>query len=187
MDWIDFGRAVFHDPESPAFFSADFAREFVVAVFIFLIGWAASLRSARGRMKARLIDELVLSQRELFKRAYPPNWNENDVRERIMLQPFADKVEFIIFNLKSENQMGASEIADLENYHQSVLEFIDVWARVRRRSRKYDAAYEATFASLNNFLDRFAPRHVRRISGLIDRAANGAETDQSGELFGLAD
>jgi hypothetical protein len=176
MSLSEFAASIFYDKNSPAFFSADFYREFVVAVFIYLIGWASSLRSARGRLKARIIDELVLAQRELFKRAYPETWNENATRENWMLSPFLDRISFVAFNLKQEGQLSASETRTLEAYLSLVEEFIAQWSVTKRRRSNYDDKYEAAFAALRDFLEMVAPRQVRRIDGLIVRASGNGQT-----------
>ena len=67
MTITEYIHEVFSGDGSPVYFNADFGREIVVATFIFFIGWASSLRRSRGQLKLRLIDELVMAQRELFK------------------------------------------------------------------------------------------------------------------------
>ncbi|MCR9080040.1 MAG: hypothetical protein NXH78_13170 [Hyphomonadaceae bacterium] len=176
MTLTEYIHEVFSGDGSPVYFNADFGREFVVAIFIFFIGWASSRRASRSQMKARLIDELVLAQRELFKRAYPDNWNEDDVREYWMLSPFVDRISFVIFNFKNEGRLRASQIGELENYLGKTESFIALWARVKRRNIKYDESYAEVFASLISFLESTSPRQVNRIRDLSRRASGNGNS-----------
>lgn len=75
MTLTEYIHEVFSGDGSPVYFNADFGREFVVAIFIFFIGWASSQRRSRGQLELRLIDELIVAQRELNKHAYPAQWS----------------------------------------------------------------------------------------------------------------
>ena len=172
MTFMEYIHEVFSGDGSPVYFNADFGREFVVAIFIFLVGWASSQRRSRGQLKLRLIDELVLAQRELFKRAYPDNWNEDDAREIWMLSPFVDRISFVIFNLRKEGGLKPPQLAELEKYLSEIEAFIGIWARVKRRNVNYDKSYEAVYTSLTNFLESISPRQVQRIRDLFAQASN---------------
>lgn len=174
MTLTEYIHEVFSGDGSPVYFNADFGREFVVAIFIFFIGWASSQRRSRGQLKLRLIDELVMAQRELFKHAYPLQWNRDSYREPWLLTPFVERVSFIIFNLKQEDVLNPDQLREIEEYLACIEEFITLWSRAQNRGLRYDESYERVFAALTRFLEKVAPKQVKRIDGLIDRAANSS-------------
>ena len=171
MTITEYIHEVFSGDGSPVYFNADFGREFVVATFIFFVGWASSLRRSRGQLKLRLIDELIIAQRELYKHAYPAQWSRDHVRETWLLTPYVQRVSFIKFNLIQENALKPDQLRELEEYLARIEDFIAMWAQTERRSIRYDEAYERVFAALTRFLEKVAPKQVARLDGLIDRAA----------------
>ncbi|MEM9378257.1 MAG: hypothetical protein AAGA72_18725 [Pseudomonadota bacterium] len=175
--YIKYAEEVFAGEASPLFFNPDFAREFVVAIMIFLIGWAMSLRTSKKRIKNRIVDELIMAQRELFHRAYPKDWKKDGVRHEWMLTPFLDRINFLIFSLKEDKQISEQEIGLIERYADDVDKFIAYWATVKHRTMAYDDKYESTYVSLKEFLERAANKHVPRIAPLYAKAATIAPAD----------
>lgn len=177
MTITEYVHEVFSGDGSPVYFNADFGREFVVAIFIFFIGWASSQRRSRGQLKSRLIDELIVTQRELYKHAYPAQWSRRDTRETWLLTPYVQRVSFVKFNLNQEDVLKPDQLKELEEYLACIEDFIAMWAETQHRSIRYDEAYERVFAALTRFLEKTAPKQVSRMDGLIDRASNsGAVT-----------
>lgn len=172
MTLTEYIHEVFSGDGSPVYFNADFGREFVVAILIFFIGWASSQRRSRGQLKLRLIDELIVAQRELYKHAYPAQWSQDHVRETWLLTPYVQRVSFVKFNLNQEDVLKPGQLRELEEYLACIEDFIALWAQTKRRSIQYDEAYERVFAALTRFLEKTAPKQVSRLDGLIDRAAN---------------
>lgn len=175
MGWLEYITAIFYDADSPAYFSADFARELLVAFVIFLIGWAASLRSSRRRLRQRAIDDLVLAQKELHSRAYPDDWSQNGRREEWMLAPFVDRVSSVVRNLIEEDLLKAKEKEIVERYPFALTAFVEQWASTMSRGPRYHTKYNETYLTLQQFVELAAPRQLSRLDGLIENLDVGPE------------
>ena len=175
MDWWEYFSAIFYDSTSPAFFSAEFARELVVAFVIFLIGWAASLRSSRKRMRQRAIDDLILAQKELHSRAFPEDWSQNGRREEWMLAPFVDRVSSVVRNLVEEDLLKDPEKRIIEHYPFALQAFVQQWAVTINRGQRYHSKYNQTYLILQQFVELAASRQVSRLNGLIQNLEHGPE------------
>jgi hypothetical protein len=162
---------VFWDPDSRGFPGVDVARTIGFTLITFIGGWLASKAASRKKIKARLLDDLISTQRELFHRAYPRDWKRGEKREEFTLRPLIERMRFLVFSLKEEHRFGAGDLRLIDAYIARMEEFVALWTRALHRSSKYDDAYDSCLGSLIAIVEITSPRQVSRVAELSARAA----------------
>lgn len=198
---IDFGelytyvRAMFMagtvaDDLPESVISPDFARDLFFTALTFAIGWVFSLRASKGRLKGRIIDELIQSQRELVGRAYPEarggKWRANEQREVWMLDPFVARIKFLISSLAEEKSLNEKELSLLENYVVALEDFISQWAKTYARQTAYNERYKVSYHALRAAVKALGLKKMRRLQGLMpkDDLLDGARKETTtSQLF----
>lgn len=154
-------------------FNLEMAQEAVAALVVFVLGWFASNRGSRKRQKKRIIDELILSQRELVGRAYPElrrgKWEQMGEREAWMLDPFVARIRFLIGSLDEEGALELRELDTLERYVTTVEDFVAKWARTRNRTEAYHSIYEVSYRALVQAVKALGLNQNRRLAGLLPK------------------
>lgn len=198
MDWhalLKFAREMFLRPDG-AELSPDFARDIAFTGLTFVIGWVFSLRASKGRLKGRIIGELIMSQRELVTRAYPEvrdgRWRMADSREVWMLEPFVARIKFLIASLQEEKNLGLKQLDYLERYVSTLEDFIAQWANTSRRGATFHYKYRQTYIALREAVKALGLHQMKRLGGLMprDELLNGLVEAQGGQdvlkpLFGV--
>lgn len=126
---------------------AEMARNALLTVVTFTFGWLLSLRGSRRKLRERIVDELLMTQRELARRAYPDEyggqWRQDDPREIWMLAPLVSRIQFLVATLNDEKSISKDARTLMDVYVESVTDFIAEWARTRTRFN--GAAFETKF------------------------------------------
>ncbi len=167
--------------------SPDFARDLFFTGLTFGIGWVFSLRASKGRLKSRIIDELLQSQRELVGRAYPEvrggKWRANDQREVWMLDPFVARIKFLISSLAEEKSLNEKELSLLENYVVALEDFIGQWAKTWARQHAYNERYRVSYHALRAAVKALGLKKMKRLQGLMpkDGLLDGARKEAAAE------
>lgn len=167
--------------------SPDFARDLFFTALTFGIGWAFSLRASKGRLKGRIIDELLQSQRELVGRAYPEvrggKWRANDQREVWMLDPFVARIKFLISSLSEEKSLNEKELSLLENYVVALEDFIGQWAKTWARQQAYKERYKVSYYALREAVKALGLKKMKRLQGLMpkDDLLDGVKKEAAAE------
>lgn len=153
-NWPDFLLAIFSGNEaaSPMFFGADFMREVVVAVFIFLIGWAAAQRSAGKHKKTHLANELITVHQRLLDSAYPAAWSSTESRQVRDFASLMMHLDFASGMMTTDNVLNEKQDVALERYIGSVSDFIHVWADTRYRYQSYHTSFANSLDRLEDLL-----------------------------------
>lgn len=137
--WNKDGPSVYPDP--------DLARNALLTGVTFLFGWIVSLRGSRRKMRERIVDELLMTQRELGRRAYPDEfggeWRQDDPREIWMLAPLVSRIQFLVATLNDEKSVSRDTRTLMDVYVESVTDFIAEWARTKTRFN--GASFESKF------------------------------------------
>jgi hypothetical protein len=169
MSWGDvqayLGRT-FLDPGGSGLPSPDVFLGIVFTALSFAIGWAASRSGAKRKLKAQVVDELILSHSELRARAYPARWKESDVRETWMLEPFVARLKFLHATLHQSGALKRSQLDSVEYYIMRVEEFIEKWAEVSRRNENYHYMFGVAYKGLRDAVKRIDDSQLRRLAGL---------------------
>lgn len=154
-------------------FNKEMAQESIAALVVFALGWLASARGSRKRQKKRIVDELILSQRELVGRAYPElrggKWQQMGEREAWMLDPFVARIRFLIGSLDDEGSLTLRELDALERYISTVEDFIVKWARTHNRTQAYHSIYEVSYRALVQAVRELGLNQTRRLAGLLPK------------------
>ncbi len=167
--------------------SPDFARDLFFTALTFGIGWVFSLRASKGRLKGRIIDELIQSQRELVGRAYPEarggKWRANEQREVWMLDPFVARIKFLISSLSEEKSLSEKELSLLENYVVALEDFISQWAKTYARQTAYNERYKVSYHALRAAVKALGLKKMKRLQGLMpkDDLLDGARKEAAAE------
>ena len=176
MDWNDIFRAaggVLHRSPWLGDVLKNFPSDAIAAVVTYCLGWVVSLRVGRQRRKDRIVDELILSQRELVKRAYPQLhgevWRENAQREGWMLDPFVARIEFLIASMREDKALTLREIDLLEVYVAAKRRFIEKWCETRRRGEAYHQAYRESYYAMRTAAKALGLNQMKRLRGLMPR------------------
>ncbi len=171
--YLEFLRRMFLSDTETFALTPDFTRDIVFTAVTFAIGWLLSLRASKGRLKNRIIDELILSQRELVGRAYPEQrdqrWKANDTRELWMLDPFVARINFLIASLREEKSLNNKQLALLENYVVALEGFIAVWTRTWARRNGYHEAYKTSYNALRSAVISLGLKRMSRLKGLMPK------------------
>lgn len=178
IDWQGIGDYlvnVFWDPDGRGFPSVEVSRTIAFTLITFMGGWIVSKAASRKKIKARLLEDVISTQRELFYRAYPSNWKRDDLREERTLRPLIERMRFLVFSLKEEYKFGEGDLRLIDAYIARIEDFVGLWARAQHRTNRYDDAYESCYASLIAIIEIIAPRQVSRVADLSSRAANRRE------------
>ena len=198
-EWYTYIRAMFMagqaaDAAAEAYngwISPDFARDLFFTALTFGIGWIFSLRASKGRLKGRIIDELIQSQRELVGRAYPDQrggrWRSDDQRDVWMLDPFVARIKFLISSLSEEKSLSEKELSLLENYVVTLEDFISQWAKTTRRMTTYHYKYKTSYHALRAAVKALGLKKMKRLAGLMpkdDLLDGGGKETAAPALFG---
>lgn len=151
----------------------DFTRDIIFTLATFFIGWALSQRASKDRLKNRIIDELILMQRELVGRAYPEvrndKWKANDARQPWMLDSFVSRIRFLTASLTEEKSLNQKQLALLENYVVALEAFILTWSKTWARKDAYNQAYRVTYTTFRAGVTELGLKHMRRLNGLMPK------------------
>lgn len=164
---------IFLDPDLRWWPSRDVILGLVFTALSFGVGWAASRRAGRKRMRSRLADELILSQREMARRAYPDDfdgiWRRDDERSQWMLEPFATRLRFVISNLGEDRAVSsrARELCDV--YVEKVIDFISLWSHVKTRKARYDYRFFVMHDAFVAALTALGPRDGKKLRGIVPK------------------
>lgn len=169
MSWADFqaylGRA-FLDSAGSGLPSPDVLLGIVFTAISFVIGWAASRSGSKRKLKAQVVDELIMSHSELRSRAYPTRWREADIRETWMLEPFVARLKFLHATLHQAGGLKRSQLDAIEFYVMRVEEFIEKWAEVQRRTEGYHELFGIAYRGLRQAVKVVDASQMSRLSGL---------------------
>lgn len=183
--YIDFLKRMFLSDTETFTLNPDLVRDIVFTAVTFFIGWALSLKASKHRLKSRIIDELLLSQRELVVRAYPETrdgrWKAGDVREVWMLDPFVARIRFLVVSLQEEKSLKLNQLDLLERYVSALEDFIAEWARTRARRATYHYKYEQSYRRMREAAVGLGLHQTKRLNGLMprDELMNGIGKDPS--------
>lgn len=147
--------------------SPDVFLGIIFTALSFAIGWMASFRGSHRRTKARVIDELILSQSELMARAYPKVWRQGDTREAWMLDPFVARLRFLYSSVSETKSLGNKQLDLIENYVLRVQEFIAKWEETQSRRDSYHYTYQMTYYALRAATKALGLKEQRRLTGLM--------------------
>lgn len=171
--YLDFLKRMFLSDTESFSLNPDLVRDIVFTAVTFLIGWMLSLKASKHRLKSRIIDELILSQRELVGRAYPEvrgtKWKASDNRETWMLDPFVARIKFLISSLSEEKSLNQKQLALLENYVVSLDAFITNWARTWARRDAYHESYRVTYNTFRAAVTDLGLHQTKRLNGLMPK------------------
>lgn len=171
--YLDFLKRMFLSDTESFSLNPDLVRDIVFTLVTFLLGWAMSLKASKQRLKSRIIDELILSQRELVARAYPETrnlkWKANDDREVWMLDPFVARIKFLISSLSEEKSLNQKQLALLENYVVALEAFIACWANTWARKSTYNESYKVTYNTFRAAVIDLGLHQTRRLNGLMPK------------------
>jgi len=157
----------FLDPNGSGLPSPDVLLGLVFTAVSFAIGWMASFRGSHRRTKARVIDELILSQSELMARAYPKVWRQSDTREAWMLDPFVARLRFLYSSVSETKSLSNKQLDLIENYVMRVQEFIAKWEETQTRRDGYHYTYQVTYHALRAATKALGLKEQRRLTGLL--------------------
>ncbi|MFT3722747.1 MAG: hypothetical protein QM773_04090 [Hyphomonadaceae bacterium] len=146
--------------------SPDVVLGIVFTIISFAIGWMASFRGSRKRVRAQVIDELILSQSELKARAYPKVWRQGDTREAWMLDPFVARLRFLYSSVNEAKSLTRRQLDFIEAYMMRVQEFIEKWENTESRRDAYHYMYEQTYIALRTATKELGLKEMRRLGGL---------------------
>lgn len=169
MSWGDiqtYLARTFMDPEGSGLPSPDVFLGVVFTALSFAIGWAASRSGAKRKLKAQIVDELILSHSELRSRAYPSRWREGDIRESWMLEPFVARLKFLHATLHQAGGLKRSQLDAIEYYVMRVEEFIEKWAETARRGESYRYKFGVAYNGLREAVRQIDDSQIRRLAGL---------------------
>ncbi|MBI1360750.1 MAG: hypothetical protein GC155_10785 [Alphaproteobacteria bacterium] len=156
--WNDKGDSLLPDP--------DLARNGAFTILTFAFGWLLSLNSSTGKLKARIVDELILCQSELFARAYPTVWKQDGQREAWMLHPFVARLRFLYSSLNEQKSLSRKQLDRIEWYMMRVDEFIATWSATSRRFDPYHEGYKLTYTGLRLAVQDLGLKRMSRLQGL---------------------
>lgn len=166
--WSKFMRNVFRGDGEALFgvVGADMVREVVAAGLIFILGWIFARRANKRQQKERLVDELIVAERELTERAYPEHWSSNDRRDVWMLNPFLERLKFVFSNIKDQRILTKKQEDLIEEYFFSVEKFLIQWSQTRSRGLSYNTRFQDTFEKLHAIVDQMSRAHMGRLARL---------------------
>lgn len=171
--YIDFLKRMFLSDTETFTLNPDLVRDIVFTAITFFIGWMLSLKASKHRLKSRIIDELILSQRELVSRAYPETrdikWRANDDRQVWMLDPFVARIKFLISSLSEEKSLNQKQLALLENYVVALEAFIVCWSKTWARKASYHESYRVTYNTFRAAVLDLGLHQTRRLNGLMPK------------------
>lgn len=151
----------------------DFTRDIIFTAATFLIGWMLSQRASKQRLKNRIIDELILMQRELVGRAYPEvrneKWKANEDRKPWMLDSFVSRIRFLTASLSEEKSLNQKQLALLENYVVALEAFILCWSKTWARKEVYHETYKVTYTTFRAGVTELGLSHMKRLNGLMPK------------------
>lgn len=169
--YLDFLKRMFLSNTETFALTPDFTRDLVFTGATFLIGWILSLRASRSRLKSRLIDELIMAQREMSRRAYPDDfgevWSLADRRTEYMLQPFVDRLRFLSANIADEKGITSRGKTAVELYMQSVSNFIVHWAKGGPRTERYEYLFLQTHRMFRNAMKELGNQDHAKLRGTV--------------------
>ena len=169
MQWTDiegYLSRTFMDSGGSGLPSPDVFLGLVFTALSFGIGWMASRSGSKRKLKAQVVDELIMSHSELKTRAYPTRWRENDMRETWMLEPFVARLKFLHATLHQSGGLKRSELDAIEYYVMRVEEFIERWAEVERRTERYHDMFSVAYHGLREAVRQIDDSQTRRLAGL---------------------
>lgn len=151
----------------------DFTRDILFTATTFLIGWVLAQKASKDRLKSRIIDELILMQRELVGRAYPEvrgdKWKANEDRQPWMLDSFVARIRFLTASLADEKSLNQKQLALLENYVIALETFILTWSKTWARKEAYNQAYKVTYTTFRSAVTELGLKHMKRLNGLMPK------------------
>lgn len=142
----EFTLSIFSDDKTPVFIGADFARELLVGVTLFALGWVLSQRSTAKHKRTAFANKILGIQRRLLDAAYPPDndWQASGGRKIEHLQPLLHHLDFTHSMMISEGSISDREDVLLMNYRTAVHAFIDDWSHTYQRRAFYHAKFQET-------------------------------------------
>ncbi len=144
----------------------DIARNAAFTALTFAVGWIGSQGISRSKLKARVVDEMILTQSELRARAYPKVWRIDDPREAWMLDALVARLRFLHASINEAKSLKLKQIDAVEDYMLRVEEFIAKWAEVKRRGEAYHYAYNQAYRKLRAAAQALGNNENKRFIGL---------------------
>ena len=183
MDWLIFAfdvgdiprfmRRMFFTSDKGFDISPDMARDVFLTILTFGFGWLFSLKAILGKRRARLIEEVILSQRELVKRAYPElhgeKWREAGDRQPWMLDPFIGRIDFLVASMREDRIIKPKQETLLDHYTKTKREFTERWANAKKRGAGYHEAYKVTYHAMRGALRELGFDDPKRLNGLMPK------------------
>lgn len=148
------------------FFGPEILRELIAASVVFLLGWFLARGKNKRAQKERMVDELIVAQRELIERAYPEQWGEKDRRDVWMLNPYLERLKFVFANIKDQKVLRRAQEDLIEEYFFSVEKFLIQWSQTKRRGHSYNTRFQDTFEKLHDVVVAVSKAHLERLSRL---------------------
>ncbi|HEV7691538.1 MAG TPA: hypothetical protein VGO52_11970 [Hyphomonadaceae bacterium] len=174
-DIARFMRRIFFTGDKGFDISPDLARDLFFTILTFGFGWLFSLKALLGKRRARLIEEVILSQRELVKRAYPElhgeQWREGGDRRAWMLDPFIGRIDFLIASMREDKIIKSKQETLLDHYTKTKREFTEKWSTTLRRGAGYHEAYTITYRAMRAALKELGFDDWKRLNGLMPKDA----------------
>lgn len=132
----------------------------------FVLGWLSSINMSKRKLKARVVDELILCQTELHARAYPAKWSKDGHREAWMLAPFVARLRFLHTGLFEQKSLRPKQLEAIDTYVTAVEEFVDIWAAAERRGGEYKDGYKSTRDGLRLAVKRLGYKQLKSLDAL---------------------
>lgn len=151
----------------------EIAIEYSAALLTGFLGWLFAMRATRNRQRSRLVDELILSQREIAKRAYPDDfggeWRMDAPREEWMLKPFIDRLLFLSANIAEERAISPKARLMVELYIERVVDFVSHWSNASKRAENYEYLFLQTHTHFEKAALELGLRDMSRKRGTLPR------------------
>lgn len=171
--YLDFLKRMFLSDTETFALTPDFARDIVFTAVTFFIGWILAQKASKDRLKNRIIDELILMQRELVGRAYPEvrgeKWKANEDRKPWMLDSFVARIRFLTASLADEKSLNQKQLSLLENYVVALEAFIVSWSKTWARKESYHETYKVTYNTFRAAVTQLGLGQLKRLNGLMPK------------------
>lgn len=179
IDLADLGKSfvrTFWNRDGASFFpDPDMARNALLTTITFGFGWILSLRGSSRRLKQRIVDELLMTQRELARRAYPDEyggeWRQADPREVWMLAPLVSRIQFLVATLNDERSVSKDARTLMDVYVESVTDFIAEWSITKTRfiGADFETKFLRTYDVLVAVARAIGPLESSKTRGLLPK------------------
>lgn len=148
------------------FVGPELFQEVAAALIVFTVGWFAAKGKSKRHHKERMVDELIIAQRELMERAYPEHWSSKGRRDIWMLNPYLERLKFVFVNIKDENALTKKQQMFIEEYFFSVEKFLIQWSQTRSRGPSYNSRFQDTFVKLHDVVLHVSKSDLDRLARL---------------------